>query len=104
MSKERLEDWEKAIIQCDKTKKVIIKLVDENTTLTERVQELERDNEYLRDVFIPFLQANVAELERQNKRYREAIDEIENAWKLTKSYQEHLDIIQEIIKGLEDEE
>lgn len=43
-------------------------------------------------------------LKIQNKRYREAIEGIENAWKLTNDYQEYMNAIHDIIKELEDEE
>jgi len=68
----------------------------------ERVQELENENRILRTVAESNKYIGEQYLE-QNKRYREAIAEIENAWKFTKNYQEHIDVIQEIINELEGE-
>lgn len=43
-------------------------------------------------------------LYEQNKRYREAIEDIKNVWKVTDTYQEYMDTIHDIINDLEDEE
>lgn len=75
-----------------------------------RVQELEnfkRESERLYKY--AHLNAKVSleekrRLEKQNKRYREAIERIENTWKLTNDYQEYMNAIHDIIKELEDEE
>lgn len=41
-------------------------------------------------------------LVEQNKHYREAIEGIGNAWKLTNDYQEYMNAIHDIIKDLEE--
>ena len=63
--------------------------------LQERVQNLEKANKsnYWR----------AHNFEKQNKRYREAIEDIKNTWKVTDTHQEYMDAVHDIIDDLEGE-
>ena len=75
----------------------------QNLRLQKRVQELEVwRNEVTQNVVAR--NAEYAKCREQNKRYREAIEGIENAWKLTNDYQEYMNAIHDIIKDLEESE
>lgn len=64
-------------------------------------KELSDDYPYISQEHLDDYLINLYE---QNKRYREAIEDIKNAWKVTDTYQEYMDTIHDIINVLECEE
>ena len=76
-------------------------LVDWLVEQAERVQELEEDLTKYRNGFEFQLLINNS-IKKQNKRYREAIEDIKKTWKNPHNPYNQLDEIHEIIKELEE--
>src|SRR5690625_2772706 len=76
MNKERLATIEAKLIMAkeDSISSFTDEFLTEMEYLIGKVKELEADNNSLRNMFIPFLQDNIKELERQNKHYQEGLE------------------------------
>lgn len=119
MSKELLENRKKSLWDIaeglasysgvelsDKEKEVVSYFIEQS----ERAQGLERNVKLLEGQKGIHAALNdkaveiIEEKEKQNKRYREAINDIKTTWKKADNIYNHVEMIHEIIKSLEGDE